>query len=751
MYNHELGSYDKSWLSALKSDVETSKGFVKIPSRYIYTPVNSPVLLMSSVLYLVKLIKSEVRTHTHQALITSCLPYICKLSTSDNKNAGTYLEFVPGITFSSRKVCEFSSSEIEKILLEFNSNLIKKNENIEREEDDYKLINEKFMSVKERSKSKKESDCIILYSNDYKKILLPTNIVRLDILISEIVKKCGNSLPIDFYYRRKERIGIIGIFEGLPLCEKFRFTPLTRECLLKEYSEYWSEKLSAKIDGNVPIFGVTSHLIRFANHSATAKLTAGVFGLKHALSLPITCKVNNFSSQFQALAYPQNDLLKCILHPFQLAVVCIASLSSDGVEDGIIVSKRARDLGFGMTISQIPPLTLNITSMPTDKIEFIFYNESKRFEKREYNEKCDNKTNENKYQKSEEKGNIFKKIEDNENDYYEKYVFYKKEFEKIDFFAEIEVKRKILECKSVICDILGVTNFMSFSLNLSAIHIGSSTRIFYDNPYDLEEEDESSISLERVFIFRKKNDIVVNFIVNTIKLLDIGDKYSTVDGQKATVVNVKSIEDMPFFSSKNNRIPLNPDIVVNISSSKRQTLGLNIGGVMNMLKCEYPDEIDLMLFNGDKSVRHMQLLQHLLKLCLKHEIIGCEKIYDGTTGEIFRDENGNAISGDIYLIPFLRYEQQGNKVASYTKGETIPRTLQGGFVVKSRGKKGGLKIGQADQFVLMSEGSIPSLFKQNQLKSEPTMNYDRYSGKITQSACAAMKTFDMLDYNVEIY
>ncbi|RWR98642.1 DNA-directed RNA polymerase subunit B-like protein, partial [Dinothrombium tinctorium] len=217
-------------------------------------------------------------------------------------------------------------------------------------------------------------------------------------------------------------------------------------------------------------------------------------------------------------------------------------------------------------------------------------------------------------------------------------------------------------------------------------------------------EENQSYTLEKVFIFRKKSDIVLNFIVSTTKLLDVGDKFSTADGQKATVVNVMPIEDMPFFSSsKNSRIPINPDIIINISSSKRQTLGLNISGAINMLKLEKPDEIDLNLFCGDKSIRHMKLLQHLLKLCLQHEIIACEKIYDGITGKIFTDDYGNPIHGDIYMIPYLRYEQQGNKVASYTKGENISRTLQGGFVVKSRGKKGGLKIGQADQFVFMSE------------------------------------------------
>ncbi|RWR99787.1 hypothetical protein B4U79_16972, partial [Dinothrombium tinctorium] len=701
MYNQDLGIFDKSWLSAIKSDVETSKGFLKIPSRYSNPAANSPILLMSSILSLVKLMKSEVRTHTHQALVTSSLPYMCKLSTSDNKNAGTHLEFLHGIQFSGRLVSDFTSYHIEKILKEFNSKLLKENFHIERE-------------------CSNNNENLILYTHEYKKIELPSReTVRFDILITKILDSFGIVFPLDVYFNRLHKVGVISIFDCSPLCEKFNYTPLTRHWLLQEYHQYWKQKLSAEIDGNVPIFGVTANLLRFANHSATAKLTAGVFGVKHALSFPISCKVNNFSSQYQALIYPQNHLVKYMLHPFQLAVVCVASLSSCGVEDGLIVSKKARDLGFGMTISQVPTLSLNLTSFSCEKIEIIFFNENNA----------------------------------RENDYKKIFSFDKKDLEDPEFYAEITINRKKIKNKFVLCDILGVENLMSFSLNLSAVHIGSSARIFYDNAYDLEEEKENmlSVSVEKAFLFRKKSEIVLNFVLSSTKLLDLGDKFSTTDGQKATVVNVMPVEDMPFFSSKNERIPTTPDIVINISSNKRQTLGLNIGGAVNMLKLEYPDEIDMSLFSGDKSVRHINLLQYLLKLCLEKKIIATEKIFDGTTGKLFADSSGKAIRGDIYLIPFLRYEQQGNKVASFTKGESVQRTLHGGFVVKSRGKKGGLKIGQADQFVLISEGSIPSLMKQNQLKSEPILDSDRYTGMITQSACAAMKTYDMLDYDVKIF
>lgn len=653
---------------AFKSDVETARGFTKFPSRYTFPPPNNPISVVSATLSLVKLVSSNVRSHFHQSLVTSCLAYVCKISTSDNKNAGTHLEILPGVTFSNKTSC-ISVASIRKLMLN--------------------AANEPKLS----RTNKIDNASFFMHSHCFQLRNLP----QLPKLFAFLRKKFG--LHLDVFFSKLQNKGVLHSASSMPLCERFKLSPMTRQWLLREYPEKWHSRLSPELDGNVPLFGVTAHIQRFPGYSAVPKTIAGNFGARHSVGFLHKCAVQrHVKCPNNALLYAQSDLSGYLTHPTQLAVVCFASLSANGVEDGVIVNKAARDRGFGMTVEEQAP-SIRVTTCGKEFSLSLPYRDTKN-----------------------------------------KFTFSASTSEQC-----IEVNEPI-ENGSTLCDLLGIESVDSFCHFIQTAQTSSACRLLLDNPYEIRE-DGVKTQLKKIFVQCRSDGLFVTIVLETIKLLQKGDKFSTTDGQKTTVTDICQPEDMFFTSSE--RLPHSPDVVFNISSLRRQTLGLNIGGIVNMLAVIEPQNVNVGLFAGDNGVRHFPLLPQLLDKAESYDFVAASPLFDGITGEMLCDDSGNPVVGDFYIVPLLRYQQQGSKVAYFT-GKNVQRSRCGDFLVRSKGKLGGLKLGQQDTLNLITNGSSPALFRQLLSNSEPRTSSNEHSGRISQSACNALRTMEMHDFSVSL-
>ncbi|RWS22820.1 hypothetical protein B4U80_13483 [Leptotrombidium deliense] len=216
----------------------------------------------------------------------------------------------------------------------------------------------------------------------------------------------------------------------------------------------------------------------------------------------------------------------------------------------------------------------------------------------------------------------------------------------------------------------------------------------------------------------------------------LGDKFSTLEGQKATVINLMNAEDMPFFMGS-PELPPYPDVLLNISANKRQTLGMLLGGLLRTAKCSKPS-IDLTALYGDSSIQ-----PHLSALLEQAMFVQKQRLCNGMTGHVI----GYA---DIFTIPFVRYEQDGLKTAYFTAGgEDVIRSEHGANIARGKNRLGGLKVSQTCIPAQVACGATECVAKQDQISAEAPLCHDFMTGCVTPCSSKAYKFLSMQEISTK--
>ncbi|RWS24393.1 hypothetical protein B4U80_13230 [Leptotrombidium deliense] len=742
---HELADNNNNLLNATsttasvrKSDTQTRTGFYRQNSRFITTALNNPLLLMKAALHVVKLVSGNVLTNYHQSFHTSGFGYVCANSTVDNKNAGMYLEIIPGVIFSSRSTTKVTYETILSEMLDVNAN------NYEPETKRRKIKT----SIDNTIKKHNEGIIVDHAMKEYRIKYSAEHIGKAVFNICNNFSK-GKCLPLEFFLSHEKGVGIIRLSTSAPntlLDAKYRLTPATREWLMRE--QFFNYLLPPKRNNIVPLIGLTASSGFLVNHSSTNKTTSGLCGYRHACGLPLFCKtaesINQIRHPHKGLLYPQNNLAEefgsAVLVPSQLAFVVVCSDNADGVEDGIIISKGAVERGFGSTKHTF---VATLIVKPCKRLVYISIISS--------TEQQNNRGNGNFrkqfcYDCSTENFSL------NDSEIYKDTTSYLISASRKEI--TILLNKYHLEEGMPIFDVHGVSRVRSFSINLRTHSVQSATRVCFHDAYDcgtFTNTNKRSIFAEKIHLTFSCGDIVVTTFFNELKQLFLGDKYSTLDGQKSTVVAIKSQEDMPFVMDAN--IP-NIDICVNISANKRHTIGMFLASNIRALKCATPDDVKLKELQGDKSIAHHHVvhycvdenneLDYISDLISKAQMLRELPLYNG--------KNGISLNfADLFCVNFVRYDQEGSKCAYYAGDRfDVVRIPHGNTLAKGRGKHGAMKFGQTETIMQLLLGASNEYPRLQMCTSESHFSHDNNTGKISQSAAQVLKALLIhnVNYNV---
>ncbi|RWS26205.1 dna-directed rna polymerase i complex subunit rpa2-like protein [Leptotrombidium deliense] len=683
--------------SVRKSDTQTRTGFYRQNSRYITTPLNNPLLIMKAPLHVVKLVSGNVLTNYHQSFHTSGFGYVCANSTVDNKNAGMYLELIPGVIVSSRTT---KYVEYENIISSLHNFTKKSTQPCKRKLRD-ELCSDENIELNVFHEG-------IVVDHTMKQYQLKYPARALGVAIYNICNNFykGKCISLEFFYCYNTNVGIIRLSNNSPntlLDAKHRLTPATREWLMLDYE--FTEILSPKCTNNFPLLGLTASQGFLVNHSSTNKTTSGLCGYRHACGLPIFCKTSYHLSHIRhphkGLLYPQNTLAgerdSTVLVPSQLAFVVVCSDNADGVEDGLIISKSTVERGFGTTVHTfvatltVTPCTRYVNISTMQQVSDSSKKSGSFVTRFSYDTSLQSITHKNKIRSS----NSFIESEYVNNTNNEEII--------------INLNKRELSEGIPLFDVHGVSKVRSFSINLRTHSVQSATRVCFHDAYDCGTYANSKrsriIFAEKLHLTFSNGDIVITTFFSEFKHLFLGDKYSTLDGQKSTVIAIKAQEDMPFFMDQS--IP-NVDICINISANKRHTIGMFLASNIRASKCATPDSVKLQFLQGDASIAHHHIyndcinsnieINYISKLLESAEYLRELPLYSGKTGDSLQ-------YADIFCINFVRYDQEGSKCAYYAADRNdVIRVPHGNTLVKGRGKHGAMKFGQTEMIMQLILG-----------------------------------------------
>ena len=181
--------------------------------------------------------------------------------------------------------------------------------------------------------------------------------------------------------------------------------------------------------------------------------------------------------------------------------------------------------------------------------------------------------------------------------------------------------------------------------------------------------------------------------LRSVKIPEIGDKFSSRHGQKGTTGMIYLPEDMPF--SENGIVP---DIIINPHAvPSRMTIA-------QLIECILGKSCSMMGYEGDGTgftdTQDIQDVMSILEHC-GYEGAGNEILYNGLTGEQMHTQ--------IFMGPtyYQRLKHMSSdKIHSRSSGPVVSMTRQ---PAEGRSSHGGLRFGEMERDCMISHGTSSML------------------------------------------
>ena len=247
--------------------------------------------------------------------------------------------------------------------------------------------------------------------------------------------------------------------------------------------------------------------------------------------------------------------------------------------------------------------------------------------------------------------------------------------------------------------IIGKTSPPRFLGELEEFSIAASTR--RESSVAVKQGEEGKVDMI-VLTENEEGNRLVQVRVRDLRIPEVGDKFASRHGQKGVIGAIVPEADIPFTASG-----VQPDIIFSPHSvPSRMTISHLIeviAGKVGALSGRYIDGTTF----GSENVEDLR--KELKELGFREN--GCETMYNGITGEIYK--------ADVYIgnMFYLKLKHMvANKLHARASGRIQLLTRQ---PIEGRSKGGGLRLGEMEKDCFVAHGA--SLLLKERFDSDKTV------------------------------
>lgn len=412
----------------------------------------------------------------------------------------------------------------------------------------------------------------------------------------------------------------------------------------------------------VSMFGLTSSLIPYANHSPAARMNIGGKNQKQALGFYAANYLLRMDMDVNLLHTPQVPIVKTVMHDIykdekhpsgQNIVLAVMSYEGYNMEDAIILNKGSIDRGLGRSSYYRPAIAeeLRYSGGLIDEIG-VPDKDIKGYK------------SEHDYRNLEKDGIIY---------------------------SEAVVKEGDV--------VIGKTSPPRFLSSLDEYNLAAATR--RESSVSLAHGEEGVVD----FVLLTENEEgnkLIQVRLRDQRIPEVGDKFTSRHGQKGVVGLIVPETDMPFSISG-----IIPDIIFSPHSvPSRMTISHMIECLGGKVGCLSGRNIDGTTFHAEDEY---DLRKELLSLGFREN--GVETFYNGQTGEIYK---AKIYVGNMYYLKLKH--MVANKLHARARGPIQLLTRQ---PTEGRAKEGGLRLGEMEKDTFVAHGA--SLLLKERFDSDKTI------------------------------
>ncbi|MBR9691297.1 DNA-directed RNA polymerase subunit B [Candidatus Woesearchaeota archaeon] len=410
------------------------------------------------------------------------------------------------------------------------------------------------------------------------------------------------------------------------------------------------------------MFGLTTSLVPFANHTPTPRVNMGSKNQKQALGFYAANYLVRMDMDVNLLHSPQVPIVKTMMHDIygdehhpagQNLVVAVMSYDGYNMEDAIVINKGSIDRGLGRSTYYRPSITaeLRYSGGLVDEIS-IPDKEVKGYK------------SEHDYRLLEKDGIIYPEAKISEGDV-----------------------------------IIGKTSPPRFLSSLDEYNLAAATR--RESSVAVSHGEQGVVDFVLITENEEGNKLV-QVRIRDQRIPEIGDKFTSRHGQKGVVGLIVPQSDMPFTASG-----ITPDLIFSPHGiPSRMTISHLIELIGGKVGALAGRNIDGTTFHSEKE---MDLRKELLSLGFKDD--GVETVYNGRTGECYR---AKIFVGNMYYLKLKH--MVANKIHARARGPIQLLTRQ---PTEGRAKEGGLRLGEMEKDTFVAHGA--SLLLKERFDSDKTL------------------------------
>jgi len=412
----------------------------------------------------------------------------------------------------------------------------------------------------------------------------------------------------------------------------------------------------------VTMMGVTSSLVPFANYLSSARVLIGTKNQRHALGLYASNFLLRIDTDVSILHYPQRPIVQTFMHEVfdfkehpsgQNLVVAEMCYEGYNMEDAIIINKGSVQRGAARS-----------TYFKPFSVEELRYSGGLMDEIGVPDKEISGYRTEKAYQFLEDDGIVYSEAKLNTGDV-----------------------------------IIGKTSPPRFLGEVEDFSVAANTR--RESSSILGEGEEGIVDMVVVTENEEGNKIVRTRLRNQ-RIPEIGDKFTSRQGQKGVLGLIVPEADMPFTASG-----VRPDIIHSPHSiPSRLSVSHIIELIAGKVGAMNGRFVDSTIFkqDSDKSLR-----QELAELGFRDD--GEEIVYNGVTGEMMKSR---VYIGNMYFLK-LKY-MVANRLHARASGRIQLLTRQ---PIEGRAKGGGLRLGEMEKDCFIAHGA--SLVLKERFDSDKTV------------------------------